>query len=458
MNATVRFSSKQVPNLGLVSKVENYRGLLDRAEDSTPESERYILDYVRRAAEESDEASVRGDLAITLLDAESRFLSRWGHRLKLRKEDFKKSHNLRRGRDAVISTIQRLPLQTRFVLEPYSRLFRRLRGALITAPNSLREFRTEIISVVDEYFDSETEHSLERDLFLYQLFFLLPEEGEEGRIADYAKRTSDGLRELPRSEDDRQLVAPEIEYIRVWALRRARRYEDSFALAGEAIDRFRHDPRFRQGRFLAAYSWRVDREMKESLNAYNERARREGIPEVSLEQMSRDTAESLALAEAQLEKDEANDLYQETLASCLNNTLYHMATGVRQEAERAVTGGTEISDNVRSVMKTARGLLVKLKGLEDPQGWETRNPAHAHTEASVELVEALVLVSDNRLKAARRKLLEAGRRSTGALSGFDPPKPEGYPELDADIVAWLENVEQRSDTGREASETEESPG
>lgn len=376
--------NQTVLNVNLFGSVVKFQDYLDSA--TRREAHDYIFRFIREARSNPEEYVLHKQQAFLLLDAKSVFLEQWSEILATVDDvAIEATQGLLLGKDKVASTLQRFPLQLRFTSPLYKNLFADLRRYLTHSPATISsEFGT--LRSVAERFLSDDEHEPEapfdpeRELFRYVLLIALPHENAEIAAANYALEALDVVG-TSSTKGERTDVRQELLYFLTWALRRTRSYSQSINKAGEGMRLFEGDPRFYQGRFLAAYAWLFDE------------AERRAIPDEELleRQALHDAERALTLAtaacpEGVLRASHISGGYDpscEIVVSSLNNLAFFSAYLVRRRLD---VGGWAMA---APDYERARKHLAELKRWFPKPEWEPEFPAYFHTEAYVEYSEAL---------------------------------------------------------------------
>lgn len=352
-----------------------------------------------------------------LTSAHGALVQRWAELLGTADADFN------RGADAVVGTYQRFPLQIRFQDEVYGELFERARQLCLHPPSDDREFRVKLADVVREFAQTSDDGSGERELLMLFMLFVLPPKQGALTASEYARRAA-------RTVKDRH-VRQEFDYVRIWALRRAREFADAVGAASKAIDdrSAESDARFWQGRYLARYSWMV------------------GGGGVSVFDMLADAEKAVALARTRwYEQDEGaqDPLSTETLLSSLNNAAYSRARiAMAVVGEDPFEAAVELGEADRKTARTGESLVARAReSIDDLKAVATNRglaaaPAHAHTEAYVEFAEAVVAREANDRVREASKLGYARSRAVEAADAID--------SLDAQVqcLELIERIDRR---------------
>lgn len=420
-SAVRRDIERYLDGKGVALQMDKYKEALDAASGTGDERVQTLTRYIERIEAESDEAlHLRVQVNENLARAQSALLVRWDELFQaIDKTTRGRGHDFRAHADAVVGTLQRLPLQIRFEKAAYAAMFDRLRRAVTAVPGLDVEYASRVTAVARDYFSEDHLPGGEREIMLLTLFFALPRKDAAREAVQYAVRAH----ELAKRNDPTGDRTREIEYVMIWALRRAKEFAVAYESATSAIDRFPDDPRFRQGRYLVSYSWAVARRTEEDEPSDGE---------LPMFEVLDDTRESVRLAKAKLAVTPEDRLWGETLVSCLNNTAYFEARVALAYLKAGAKG------RGRTMSESSREVLIELKDRtrELEIDWD-RNPGYHHTEAYVEYVEALVARTRGQRDEELRKLVVAQKRARMADEHFNPPEGSCV-----ELVRWI-NTELR---------------
>jgi len=294
---------------------------------------------------------------------------------------------LRSGRDAVSAASQYLPIlptvHGRIYEELTDEIIHFYRHPVQTAAADLGAI--EVIS--EEYLrldGSLKEFDATHELVRCLLYMALPvHDGDEAgfqHAIDMIGRFSDR--------------PAEFMYVAAWAGRRSRKFSATDKWIRKAVEMFPGDPRFWHGDALNIYSWLVDSEMGET------------CPYRTADAIGA-TLRAIELLEQRQDQRRLNSRWRDTLAANYNNLAFFCTYQVDNEGYSVSRG--------RRAIDTLKNLVPKID-------WEPMFPEYYHTEALVELHEALMLRAEGAPGGEVRAKLQAAYREIANALRMVPEK------------------------------------
>ncbi len=396
--ARVRERRGVMNNLALVQTIQRYAAL--RRVSDAPQSE-------RRAVYSSFLARVRQDetqqLALRRIKDVYRIVRNKCHFAVRVARGFGATTRyafLRSGRDVVSAASQYLPMMPNVHGKTYEDLVERIRAFYRHPAHTSSEDLGAIEAVSEEYLQVDArvkEFDSTHELVRCLLYMALPvHDGDEAAL----QHAIDMIRRF----DERPA---EFLYIAAWAGRRSRQYQIADDWITTALQRFPDDPRFWHGHALNIYAWIVDGDVQRKC-PYS--------PATAISASTR-AVELLSRKQESRHRDDA-------LGANYNNLAFFQILWPETDAYD-VAG--------------ARSSLERLKAAVPKIDWEPTFPEYYHTEAAVELNEALMLRSEGKGPGLVREKLLAAQREISHAIRMVPEKPS-YQLLRDTIVAELRST------------------
>lgn len=379
MSQTLDRKESEWMNLNLVSKLSNYRNILELS--SSRRRHKAVVHYLSRLLE-ADPAQIQ-EIAEERLLVKNQIITS-----KIRFAEYIPEvltfgpYSVRGVSESVTAPGQLLPYRMALGEESESRY-----GAIVRKVRNYYEqpqqHGGDLERACEDYviLDSAVEDLLfDHELIRAFLYLAFPME----RGSELATQLIDDLERQGLIAAKKEQL--EAGYVQLWALRRSGQYSRARTLANRLLREFPEDARIFHGKALAIYTWTVDS------------AARASGARLTIDQAIRDTEKAVRLYRS------AGDAEKE-VAACINNLAYFYA--IRK------------SRGIRRDIEEARAWLGKLKEIVPKRTWYSMFPEYLHTEAFVELQEARLMRRSEPVAEWKRKLEFARKDIRAALRVFE---------------------------------------
>ena len=256
-------------------------------------------------------------------------------------------------------------------------------------------------------FDNEEKNDLEAYKFVSDIF---ESDLKPSHLADDEKLT-DTYQVIKSKESIFKRLKNDYYYFLIWVTRRNKSFDESLKLANEAIEADKDDPRFYHGKCLTLYN--------KFFGEYNDTI----IIKFLDEQVFQELVESAKTAiekysnQPRYKNSKYEILIKGSIVALQNTLLYCLSSFHFSVFENTIVTdflNTEFADY--SLEKLRNNYLVPIKRFVGEQGQDSKEyPEFAHTEAVLELCEAIDFSKSKNYKEAKRKIEKASDAISRAI-------------------------------------------